>query len=38
MACADAADVAHAACRRARDAAMRAGQILLTTDCVVDET
>ncbi len=38
MACADAADAAHASCRKARDAAMHAGQVLVTTDYVVDET
>ena len=38
VACADASDPAHAACRAARDAAMRAGQPLVTTDYVVDET
>lgn len=38
MACADASDPAHASCRRARDAALRAGQVLVTTDYVVDET
>lgn len=38
VACADASDAAHAACRAARDKAMRAGQLLVTTDYVVDET
>jgi uncharacterized protein len=38
MACADASDPAHAGCRAARDKALRAGQLLLTTDYVVDET
>lgn len=38
MACADAADPAHARCRTARDRALEAGQTLLTTDFVVDET
>jgi predicted nucleic acid-binding protein len=38
MACADAADPAHAQCRAARDEALEAGQTLVTTDFVVDET
>lgn len=38
MACADASDTAHDACRAARDKALRAGQVLVTTDYVVDET
>ena len=38
MACADSADPAHARCRAARDAALEAGQKLVTTDFVVDET
>jgi len=38
MACADAADPAHNQCRAARDTALEAGQPLLTTDFVVDET
>lgn len=38
MACADAADPAHTACCAARDAALQAGQTLVTTDFVVDET
>ena len=38
MACADAADPAHAQCRAARDGALEAGQALVTTDFVVDET
>lgn len=38
MACADASDSAHEACRAARDKALRAGQTLVTTDYVVDET
>lgn len=38
MACADASDPSHVSSRKARDAAMRAGQGLLTTDYVVDET
>lgn len=38
MACADHADPAHAPCRTARDGALEAGQILITTDFVVDET
>ena len=38
MACADASDAAHEACRAARDKALRAGQTLITTDYVVDET
>ena len=37
-ACADGADPAHEASRAARDAALEAGQTLVTTDCVVDET
>ena len=37
MACADAADPAHAQCRAARDGALEAGQALVTTDFVVDE-
>jgi predicted nucleic acid-binding protein len=37
MACADRADPAYAACRAARDAALEAGQILVTSDFVVDE-
>jgi predicted nucleic acid-binding protein len=38
MACADAADPAHERARTARDAALEAGQLLVTTDYVVDET
>ena len=37
MACADAADSAHAPACAARDAALRAGQLLVTTDYVLDE-
>jgi predicted nucleic acid-binding protein len=38
MSCADSADPAHARSRAARDAALEAGQPLITTDFVVDET
>jgi hypothetical protein len=38
MACADGADPAHARARAARDAALAAGRLLVTTDYVVDET
>jgi predicted nucleic acid-binding protein len=38
MACADARDPAHARCCAARDQALEAGQTLITTDFVVDET
>ena len=38
MACADSADPTHARCCAARDAALEAGQRLVTTDFVVDET
>ena len=38
VACADAADPAHARSREARDAALEAGHTLVTTDFVVDET
>ena len=38
MACADAADPAHDPARAARDAALEAGRLLVTTDYVVDET
>jgi predicted nucleic acid-binding protein len=38
MACADSADPAHARCCAARDGALEAGQTLVTTDFVVDET
>jgi hypothetical protein len=38
MACADRADPAHRACTTARDAALEAGRLLVTTDFVVDET
>jgi uncharacterized protein len=38
MACADAADPAHARMAAARDAALEAGQLLVTSDFVVDET
>jgi uncharacterized protein len=38
MACADSADPAHVRCCAARDGALEAGQTLVTTDFVVDET
>ena len=38
MACADAADVSHAACAEARDQALQTGHLLVTSDFVVDET
>ena len=38
VACADAADPAHARCCAARDSALEAAQTLVTTDFVVDET
>ena len=38
MACADASDPAHARCCAARDEALEAGQTLVTTDFVIDET
>jgi hypothetical protein len=38
MACADGADPAHDLARAARDAALEAGRLLVTTDYVVDET
>ena len=38
MACADSADPAHGRARAARDAALTAGQLLVTTDYVIDET
>jgi uncharacterized protein len=38
MACADKADPAHRRASQARDAALRKGIILVTTDYVVDET
>ena len=38
MACADRADPAHERARRARDAALETGKVLVTTDYVVDET
>jgi hypothetical protein len=38
VACADAADPAHKGCRAARDAALESGQMLVTSDFVVDET
>jgi len=38
MACADGADPAHTRCCAARDGALEAGQTLVTTDFVVDET
>ena len=38
MACADGADAAHAKCCAVRDRALEAGQALVTTDFVVDET
>lgn len=38
MACADAADPAHQGASRSRDAALESGNILVTTDYVIDET
>jgi predicted nucleic acid-binding protein len=38
MACADSADPDHLRCCAVRDAALEAGQTLITTDFVVDET
>jgi predicted nucleic acid-binding protein len=38
MACADGADPAYVRCCAARDSALEAGQMLVTTDFVVDET
>ena len=38
LACADGADPAHSRCCAARDQALEAGQTLVTTDFVVDET
>lgn len=38
LACADSAEPAHLRCCAARDAALEAGQALVTTDFVVDET
>ena len=38
MACADRHDPAHRDCRAARDATLKAGRVLITTDFVVDET
>jgi hypothetical protein len=38
IACADGADRAHVRCCAARDSALEAGQTLVTTDFVVDET
>jgi predicted nucleic acid-binding protein len=38
MACADGADPAHARACAARDGALEAGQTLITTDFIVDET
>jgi predicted nucleic acid-binding protein len=38
MACADSADPAHIRCCAARDGALEAGQTLITTDFVIDET
>jgi len=38
VACADSADPAHRRCCAARDGALEAGQTLVTTDFVVDET
>lgn len=38
MACADAADPAHARATAARDTALKAGRVLVTTDYIVDET
>jgi hypothetical protein len=37
MACADSGDPAHRAARSARDSALEAGALLVTTDYVVDE-
>ena len=38
MACADEGDPAHFLARHARDAALEQGNVLLTTDYVIDET
>ena len=38
MACADEGDPAHVLARHARDAALEQGNVLITTDYVVDET
>jgi hypothetical protein len=38
MACADAADAAHAQAMRARDTCLSEGGVLVTTDYVMDET
>ena len=38
MACADSADPTHGRSCEARDAALEAGQLLVTTDLIVDET
>lgn len=38
MACAEGADPVHVRCCAARDGALEAGQMLVTTDFVVDET
>jgi len=38
IACADGADPVHARCRAVRDEALEAGQTLVTTDFIVDET
>ena len=38
VACADGADPAHIRCCAARDTALEAGQALVTTDFVIDET
>jgi len=38
LSCADAADPAHARAAAARDLALEAGQALLTTDFIIDET
>ena len=38
MACADEADPAHQRARQARDATLEAGNVLVTTDYVIDET
>src|SRR5262249_25639288 len=38
MACADRSDPMHRSCTAARDGALEAGRLLITTDFVVDET
>ena len=38
VACADGADPAHLRCTAARDASLKSGAVLVTTDFVVDET